>query len=268
MNLEKNIRDLSLRLIAFLVVMIVLWAIVLMVGVSFNWSFLTDKIESTFYLGGFIAGLLIFALSFMNITASLTIISKSQNNENLDSKGVGKQFGIMLLISSALISLIVGGLWYAEWKVYESVSEEAWQKLQVISEKKLVNDLANKIKNDSSIDEILAIRDALSNDVGSKETISIIIPKERAGVKIYYEITPWLSNSDKNKKLSDVDLDRFTLSKKEESDFNKLTKGETDSFKISLADHKLRIFYRMILDNQEIILLLDTSRQSSRESSI
>ena len=81
MKLEKLLRDFSLRAIAFLVTFIVLWSAVLLVGVSFDWSFLTNKVEEAFYIGGFIVALLIFALSFTNITSSLTIISKAQNRE-------------------------------------------------------------------------------------------------------------------------------------------------------------------------------------------
>ena len=121
MKLEKLVRDLSLRMIVFLVILILLWAVVLMIGVSFEWSFLTSKVETAFYLGGFIVGLLIFALSFSNITSNLSIISKAQNKEITESKNLFKQMGSMIGLSLSVIVLIVGGLWFAEWKVYQKL---------------------------------------------------------------------------------------------------------------------------------------------------
>ena len=157
MKLEKLVRDLSLRMIVFLVILILLWAVVLMIGVSFEWSFLTSKVETAFYLGGFIVGLLIFALSFSNITSNLSIISKAQNKEITESKNLFKQMGSMIGLSLSVIVLIVGGLWFAEWKVYQKLSEEAWNTVLTISEKNQFKALAKEIQIDGNIKEILNV---------------------------------------------------------------------------------------------------------------
>ncbi len=265
MKIEKILRDLSLRAITFLVILIILWSIVLLVGATFNWSFLTSKIQGAFYLGGFIVGLLILALSFLNLTSSLTIISKAQNKEEAVSRGIRKQIGFMLLGAFVLIGLLIGGLWFAEWRVYRQVSEEAITKVQTIAAKKQFSELAQAVKTDGDINDILEIRDALANYVGSGGRVSFLIPRDRAGVKVYYEIVPWLRFLDKDKtetkKLSDMDLNRFQPSRREEEDFKKLAAGEISSFQAPVGGDKLRVFQSEKIDGQEIVILLDTSRQ-------
>ena len=261
MKLEKLVRDLSLRMIVFLVILILLWAVVLMIGVSFEWSFLTSKVETAFYLGGFIVGLLIFALSFSNITSNLSIISKAQNKEITESKNLFKQMGSMIGLSLSVIVLIVGGLWFAEWKVYQKLSEEAWNTVLTISEKNQFKALAKEIQIDGNIKEILNYRDALSYDVRSNGKLSFLIPKTVAGIKIYYEITPWFHKPSKDKNLSEVDLNRFKPNQRERKEFYLLSQGKLDSFKVPVINQNLRVFYSKKIGDQEIVILLDTSRK-------
>jgi membrane protein CcdC involved in cytochrome C biogenesis len=260
-KLEILLRDLSLRAIAFLVILIGLWAVVLMVGVSFNWSFLTNKVEGAFYLGGFLVGLLIFALSFTNVTANLTIISKAQNKESKDNKNIKKQFLIMLLSSAGLIIFLVSGLWLAEWQVYKKVKQEAIQKALIIAEKEQFRQLAKEIGDNGTIRSILELRDALSYDVDSKGKISFLIPRLKAGTKIYYEITPWLKISEKEKLINDVDLNLFQPNHREKKDFEKLSKGEIETFTAPAGSNYIRIFLTKTINGQEVVILLDTSRK-------
>ena len=262
MKLEVFLRDASLRIIAFLVMLFVLWSAVLLVGVSFNWPFLTNKIEQAFYLGGFIAVLLIIALSLTNMTASLTIISKNQNKEPGETIGFKKQLTVMALISGIIVCLVLGGLWFAEWQVYQRLSEEAVGKVLTISEKAQFATLAKTIKADGTVQQVLELRDALAADIGSEGKVSFLIPKTRAGVKIYYEIVPWLQHL-ADKKISETDLNPFKPNRREQADFDKLSLGKIDTFKVPLDGNHLRVFKAVSLDNQEIVILLDTSRQAN-----
>jgi len=261
MKLEKFIRDFSLRAIAFLVTLIMLWSVVLFVGVSFNWTFLTNQIETMFILSGFISGLLIFSLTVANVTSSLTIISMAQNKVSYDSKKIMKQIGFMLVGSSGFIALLLGGLWFAQLQVYQKVSEDALRKVQTISEKKQFSELAKKIEENGKISDILDIRDALAYDVGSEGKVSFLIPRDIAGVKVYYSITPWLTDSEEKSNFSDLDLNKFKPHRREKEEFNKLAKGEIDSFKVPVRDDTLRVFLSKKIGNQEIVILLDTSRK-------
>ncbi len=260
MRLEKFTRDFSLRAIIFLVTLIILWAVVLFVGVSLNWTFLTSKIEAMFMLSGFISVLLFFALTVANVTSSLTIISKVQNKEGSESKKITKQIGIMLVVASVFIGILLSGLWFAQQQAYQKISEDAWMKVQIISEKKLFSKLAKKIEENGKISEILEIRDALSADVTSEGKVSFLIPKNVLDVKVYYSITPWLRDSDEKENLSDADLNRFKPSRREKEKFDKLTKGEIDSFDVLVRGDDIRVFLSKKIGNQEIVILLDTSR--------
>lgn len=263
MRLEKIIRDFSLRAIVLLVILIGLWAIILMVGATFNWSFLTDKVETAFYLGGFLVGLLILALSFASITASLSIISKAQNREGAGARWPRKQVGLLVLIPLAVVLVLVGGLWLAEWRVYRTVSDDAWNKVRTLAEKKQLAELAGEIKSDGEISDILDLRAALAADINSEGRISFLVPRDRAGVKIYHEITPWFRRKEEDKKFSDADLNQFRPSQREKEDFDRMAKGELASFQVPLRGSQLRVFLAKNFDGQEIVILLDTSRQLS-----
>ena len=170
----------------------------------------------------------------------------------------------MFLISFGFIGLIISGLWFAEWRVYQKVSAAAQQKALTITEKKQFSALANAIKMNGTIEDILEIRDGLVYDVDSEGKVSFLIPKERAGVKVYYELTPWFgcnSESEKEECLSDTDLNKFNPTKKEKEKFDQMVNGEINSFKMPTGSHDLRVFYSKIVNEQEIIVLLDTSRQ-------
>ncbi len=264
MKLEKMIRDLSLRAIVLLVILIGLWAIVLMVGATFNWSFLTGKIETAFYLGGFLVGLLILALSFASGTASLAIISKAQNRETGGSRWSRKQVALLVAVPLALVLVLVGGLWYAEWRVYRTVSEEAWNKVRVLAEKSQLGEMAGEIREDGEIANILALRDALAADISSEGRVSFLVPRDRAGVKVYYELTPWFQDDkEEEKTFSEADLNRFRPSGREKDDFDRMARGELDSFQVPLKARQLRVFLAREFEGQEIVILLDTSRQLS-----
>ena len=263
MKLEKLLRDFSLRAIAFLVMLITLWSVVLFVGISFNWTFLTNKIESMFLLCGFVLGLLIFALAFTNITSSLTIISKAQNKEDSESKEIKKQIGIMLLGASVFVAILLGGLWFAQWQVYQKVSEDAWIKVQTISEKKLFSKLVKEVAENGEIHDIVEIRDALEYAVGAEGKISFLLARDVAGVKVYYTLPPWMRSAKEAKNLYDLDLNTFKPSRREKKKFDKLAKGEIDSFIVPVRDDYLRVFLSKTIGKQEIVILLDTSRKLS-----
>lgn len=167
----------------------------------------------------------------------------------------------MIGLSLSVIVLIVGGLWFAEWKVYQKLSEEAWNTVLTISEKNQFKALAKEIQIDGNIKEILNYRDALSYDVRSNGKLSFLIPKTVAGVKIYYEITPWFHKPSKDKNLSEVDLNRFKPNQRERKEFYLLSQGKLDSFKVPVINQNLRVFYSKKIGDQEIVILLDTSRK-------
>ena len=130
--------------------------------------------------------------------------------------------------------------------------------------KKQFTALANAIKMNSKIKDIVEIRDALVYDVDSEGKMSFLIPKERAGVKVYYELTPWFGchfESEKEDLLSDADLNTFSPTKKEREKFDQMVNGKINSFKISSGSHDLRVFYSKTVNEQEIIVLFDTSKQ-------
>ena len=51
------------------------------------------------------------------------------------------------------------------------------------------------------------------------------------------------------------------FSRREEDEFTKLAAGEISSFKVPVGGSNLRVFQAEKIDNQQIIILLDTSRK-------
>ena len=259
MRLETFIRNFSLKAIAFLVTLIVLWSLVLFVAVSFDWKFLTSKFEMMFVLSGFISGILFLSLTIANITSNLTIISMVQNKEKFASKKIQKQILFMIAGSVLFIGLLLGGMWSSWQQTQKKMLEEMCQKVEKISEKKLFDRFAREVESNGKISDILEIRDALANDITSKGNLFFLIPKKLSDVKVYYSITRWISYSDKKGKLSDAVLDKFKPEWTEKEKFDKLAKGEIDSFEVSDENGGVRVFLSKKIENQEIVIVLESS---------
>lgn len=72
MKSEQKLRDFTLRLIQIIVWFEILWAVVFLAGMVFQWSGLTDQLAVAFFGSGFCAVLVLAALTLLNVTANLT----------------------------------------------------------------------------------------------------------------------------------------------------------------------------------------------------
>ncbi len=265
MKKEQKMRDFSLRLIGILVWFEILWVIVLMVGMVFQWSGLTDQLAEIFFGSGACGVLLLAVLTFMNVASNLNIISKSQV-----SKATGQpidetrpsSFIKTISVAAVLIGIIVLSLWYAEWRLYKEKENEAVTKIESIAETPLTAEAIRLIKDNSTISELAKVREALSANIQSGERLSIIFPINIKDVNVYYELTSWhYGSKDSNKKISDSDLTKFVPTAKERKKFEQMLADNINSFTVPSGDN-IRAFGLVKTDSGKIILLIDTSRRS------
>lgn len=269
MKTEQKIRDVSLVLINILVWFEILWAVVFLVGMVFQWTGLTDQLATAFFGCGVCAGLVLIALNVLNFTANLNIISKAQaaraTNEPISQLKAGS-FLKPLAAAFGLIGIIVLLLWFTERRLYQKKAQEASAKIESIAETKLAQEAISLIYDDVPIKELAKVREALSANIQSGSRLSIIFPEKVKGVELYAELTAWwYGGKDSDRKISDAGLPRFIPSAKEQKRFEQMVKGELAAFTVR-KERSLRAFRRVASDRGQIILLLDTSRRSDYSS--
>jgi hypothetical protein len=265
MKKEQKMRDFSLRLIGILVWFEILWVIVLMVGMVFQWSGLTDQLAEIFFGSGLCGVLLLAVLTFMNVAANLNIISKSQvskaTGQPIEETKPGS-FIKTISVAAILIGIVVLSLWFAEWQLYKNKENEAVAKIESIAETPLTGEAIRLINYDSTISELAKVREALSANIQSGERLSIIFPQKIKDVDIYYELTSWYYGSkDTSIKISEASLSKFVPTAKERKKFEQMIAGNITGFTVPAGDN-LRAFRLVKTDNGKIILLIDTSRRS------
>jgi len=105
MKSEQKLRDLTLRLIQILVWFEILWAVVFLAGVVFQWSGLTDQLAAAFFGSGFCGILVLMALALLNVTANLNIISKVHVRKVAEDEEIISNWGIHLTGATAICSV-------------------------------------------------------------------------------------------------------------------------------------------------------------------
>jgi len=265
MKTEQNIRDFSLRLIYILVWFEILWAIVFLIGIVFQWSGLTDQLAVAFFGSGFSAIIVLVALVLLNVAANLNIISKAQVakiGETEVVKTKRRSFIKVISIAAGLVIIIVISLWLAEWNLYRTKKNEALAKIESITDSKLMEEAMFLIANDGEINELSRIRDALSTMIQSGARLSLIFPIKTRGTDVYYELTAWWHTGidDDGIKISEAGLTRFVPYPKERKSYEKLINGDIDNFSETHGG-KLRVFKMTESESGKIILLIDTSRR-------
>lgn len=120
------------------------------------------------------------ALALLNVTANLNIISKVQVRKVAeDEEIISKPGSFLKTIGTAgiLIGLIVGSLWFAEWRLYRAKVSEVETKIESIVDTALLNDAIDLIKNDGLASELRLIREALASSIQTGARMSFIIPR-------------------------------------------------------------------------------------------
>jgi hypothetical protein len=270
MKSEQKLRDFTLRLIQILVWFEILWAVVFLAGMVFQWSGLTDQLSAAFFGSGFCGILVLAALALLNVTANLNIISKAQVRKVAEDEEVASRPGSFIKTIGAagiLIGLIVGSLWFAEWRLHQAKVSEVETKMESITDTALLNDALNLIKDDGLASDLRQVREALASSIQTGARMSFIIPRDVKNVTVYYEFTAWWWGSDdEKKKISEASLSKFVPRKSERKKWDKITSGVIDSFTVPSGSH-LRSFRKVGKDGQEIVLLIDTGRRSDYKRS-
>jgi len=140
---EQKIRDLTLKIIQVIVWFEILWAVVFITSMVFQWSGITDQLASAFFSSGFCAIIILVALTLLNVTANLNIISKAQVNKYAveEEAPEDKQATLKILaVSGALIVAIVGSLWLAEFHTYRVKVADTAAKVESVVDTKLIDD--------------------------------------------------------------------------------------------------------------------------------
>lgn len=262
MKTEQKMSEFTLRLICIVVWFEILWAIVFLLGIVFQWSGLTAQLSIAFFGSGFCGVLVLVALAVLNVTANMNIISKAQIGKLQDVSKKEEKAGAFIItlgIAVGLIAIVVFSIWFAEWRLYEAKVAENEAKLESIADSKLAIEALDLIERDGTVKELLEIRDALSASILSGGRLSIIFPLEVKEVTIYYELTAWWREG--NKKLSEASLTKFIPRKGERGEFKKLTEGIIEKFSVASGED-LRAFMRIESDKEHAVLLIDTSRRS------
>ncbi|MFA5500712.1 MAG: hypothetical protein WC404_06505, partial [Candidatus Omnitrophota bacterium] len=107
---EQKIRDLTLKLIQVIVWFEILWAVVFLISMVFQWSGITEQLASAFFGAGFCGILLLAALTLLNVTANMNIISKVQVMKFAGGESAPEDRRAtlkILAVSGALIAVIV-----------------------------------------------------------------------------------------------------------------------------------------------------------------
>jgi hypothetical protein len=269
MKSEKKMRDFSLRLITILVWFSILWAIVFLVGMVFQWSGITGQLATAFFGSGFCAVMVLAALTLLNVTANLNIISKAQASQATGEPIAESKPGTFiktLSVAIVLIGIVVLSLWFAEWRIYKAKEAEAITKIESIAESQLVKEAIDLVKADAKITDLAKVREALSANIQSGERLSFVFPLKVKDVNIYYELTAWWYGSkDSNKNISEAELLRFLPDSKEKKKYEQMLNGKIKTFAVPHGTY-LRAFRIVETDSGRIILLIDTSRRSRYSS--
>ena len=265
MKTEQKMRDFSLRLISILVWFEILWATVFLVGMVFQWSGLTDQLAEAFFGSGFCGVLVLVALTILNVTANMNIISKAQVSKVTGEPVAETKSGSLIrtiAVAGVLIGIVVLSLWFAEWRLYKAKESETIAKIESIAESKLADEAIQLIRDNGSITELVKVRDALSANIQSGARLSIIFPEKVKDVDVYYEFTAWWYGSkDSDKTISEAGLPKFVPSAKERKKYERLIKGEITHFTVPHGGD-LRAFRMVQTVNGKMVLLIDTSRRS------
>jgi len=264
MKVETKIRDFSLRLIYIIVWFVILWAVVFLIGLVFQWSGLTDQLAAAFYGSGFCAILLLVALAILNITANLNLVSKAQLAKATAGPVAETPSGYFtrtIVFAAILIGIVVLSIWFAERRLYQSKAADTMRKMESIAETKLAKETIRLIRDDAKITELDKARDALSANIQSKTSLSIIFPEKVNGVVIYRELNYWWGSNDNDIKISEAGLPKFVPNSAERKKFERLIAGEITEFTIP-HDSNIRAFLMAQTPDGKMILLVDTSRRS------
>jgi hypothetical protein len=96
----------------------------------------------------------------------------------------------------------------------------------------------------------------------------LVLLRKIKDVVLYYEVTAWWQGKKGEvTKISEASLTKFVPSSRERENWDKLTRGEMQSFTVPTGN-EIRAFRRIKGAKGELILLLDTGRRSdySRDS--
>jgi hypothetical protein len=265
MKTELRFIDLSFRLIQILVWFEILWAVVFLTGMVFEWTGLTEQLATAFYGSGLCALLVLIALTLLNVTANMNIISIAQVQKTLQGDISERKRGTWyatLAIAGGLIAMVVLSLWISEWRLYKAKASEAEAKIESIADTRLIGEAMDLIDANGKVGELERIRDALSVSIQSGARLSFLIPRVVKDVTIYYELTAWWYGTKIDEtKVWDTSLNKFVVGSSERNLWNQLIAGKISSFVVP-SGRELRAFRRVKNNKGELVLLLDTSRRS------
>ncbi len=265
MKSEQKLRDITLRLIQILVWFLILWAVVFLAGLVFQWSGLTDQLAAAFFGSGFCAVMVLVALALLNMSANLNIISKAQVRAATGEDGASPNHATFvknIAVAASLIAVIVLSLWLAEWRLHRGKVSETETQLASVIGTSLLDNAIDVIRNDGTVAELAEVREAIASSIQTGARLSFIIVRSAKDVPVYHEFTAWwFSPTDKERKISEARINRFVPRAQERRRWERLIAGQIEHF-TAPAGSNLRSFRRIRSEDVELIILVDTSRRS------
>ncbi len=271
MNKLSKLRDFSLKAIILITWFEVLWVIITLFATMFSFTFITSKLQETFYIVGPLGLIGLLGFLALNIAVNLNIISITQESklsteekptstEDVYTKPAYSKKLFALASISILVVLLC--LAVAEYIHYTQQKAELISKLKSAANSSLASSAIKVIANDGKIRELGRIRDGLAEMTSTGGRLSILIPRKVQNTTVYYELTAWYySGDEKDAKISEADLSYFQPEGRYREKFDMLRDGKITSFVVVVNRSYLKAFYRANSKLGHIILVVDTSRQ-------
>jgi hypothetical protein len=262
MSVLRKLQKTVLNLIVFLVCFEILCFVIMFLATILKWAFLTEGISSAFFsgfgvgLGALVAlAILHITLSFNSVSISLAKIAQEADIEETGPRSFKKIMGAVLAIMLVIVTL----LWFAEFRVKKYKVMVAFNALESISSSEIADKAIQLIGANATLKEIDALRDTMSSGLGEGRGLSLLIPVDKFGKSVYYELRPWLSETELSKAIGEANLTIFIPYDNEKKKFKELLEKKNGFY--SISSHSLRVFCPVIRDDKiAFILMLDTSR--------
>jgi hypothetical protein len=134
--------------------------------------------------------ILIAALALLNFSANLSIIADAQMRhfQPVETKGTKPSYTKTLVIAGSLIAVVVGSLWIAEWKLYETKLQKTRSRIEVVANTQAVANILQIISDDGTQAALLDQLRTLSNETMEREQFAVLFPKKQNNPTTYYEI--------------------------------------------------------------------------------
>lgn len=252
MNRLKKLQNLVLKIILVFSWLAVILLIVGLIGNLFSLTIMNGELWNTFSL---IMGTL-FALAFLHVVITLNIISNSiaaySSSDETRTGGRILDLRKILVASAAVIAVILGIQFIANFKINEKNIAELRQETTEISNSSITSKLVDEIDQDAKMKDFYYTRDTLLLSTKNR-SITLLVPKLREGDKVFYIVGPLDYDLKDDRKISEVLQRLYLPNKNEKTKFDKMLK-DRKGFEIE-KNGEITV-YRPIEKNGEIKLIL------------